>query len=133
MELPRELTEGATLRGKEFAWTVADFPSVLKRARKLGYACLGGQFQFRPPGATCEMYWLSADPDEREKGESWPAYADRSCAQVLDRFGAAVAASDFHEEAKRWPDVAELAGAGARPLEHLCFVAYFRKQDQASN
>jgi hypothetical protein len=133
VELPRELTEKATLRGNEFAWGVDDFPSVLNQARALGYSCLGGQFQFRPPGSTCEMYWLSADPDEREPNESLAAYAHRSCTLVLDRFRAVLTAADFLEEAKRWPDVAELSGPAATPLAHLCFVAYFQKEDRLSN
>lgn len=133
MELPGELTEKATLRGKEFAWSVADFPSVLVRAQELGYACLGGQFQFRPPGSTCEMYWLSADPDKREAQESWATFADRSCGEVLDRFRSVLSTVDFLKEAQRWPDVAELSGPAAEPREHLCFVAYFRDADRVSN
>ena len=133
MELPGELTEKATLRGKEFAWSVSDFPSVLTRARELGYACLGGQFQFRPPGSTCEMYWLSADPDKRKAQESWATFADRSCGEVLDRFRAILNTADFHTEAQRWPDVAELSGPEENPLAHLCFVAYFRDTGRASN
>ena len=128
MELPDELTEGATLRGKEFAWAVAEFPAVLAKARNLGFGCLGGQFQFRPPAGTCEMYWLSADPDRRESGEAWSDYADRSCALVLNRFRATLADSNFAEEAQRWPDVPELSGPLAAPLEHLCFVASFVRE-----
>jgi hypothetical protein len=125
VELPDELTEGASLRGKEFAWGVDAFPGVLAKAQLLGYACLGGQFQFRPPGATCEMYWLSAHPDRRAPDESWPDYAHRSCDQVLERFKVTLIGSNFVEEANRWPGVPELTGQSGEPLKHLCFVAYF--------
>jgi hypothetical protein len=125
VELPDELTEGASLRGKEFAWGVDEFPKVLAVASRQGFGCRGGQFQFRPPGATCEMYWLNACPDQRAAGEAWADYAVRSCAQVLERFNATLAGSDFIEEAKRWPDAPELTGPSAEPLRHLCFVAYF--------
>lgn len=55
MELPSELTVGADLRGREYAWLPQDVPAVITRAQELGYGCLGGQFQFRLPGATCEQ------------------------------------------------------------------------------
>ena len=128
MELPAELTNGASVRGKEFAWDIDSFPGVLAAAQHLGFGCLGGQFQFRAPGATCEMYWLSADPDQRADGESWPDYSARSCRQVLERFNARLASSNFVEEAARWPDIAELAGPTAEPLKYLCFVAYFVRE-----
>jgi hypothetical protein len=44
--LPPELTQGAILRDKEYAWELSDFPQALHRAPALGYACLGGQFWF---------------------------------------------------------------------------------------
>jgi hypothetical protein len=125
LELPDELTEGASLRGNEFAWRVDQFPNVMAKARRLGFGCLGGQFQFRPPGATCEMYWLSADPDQRGADEAWSDYAIRSCEQVLERFKATLVGSNLVEEASRWPDIPELTGPSAEPQRHLCFVAYF--------
>jgi len=65
----------------------ASFPSALAKAQAGGYACLGGQFQFRlDDGSTCEMYWLNADSTERTGGETWADYSRRSCAEVLHRF-----------------------------------------------
>ncbi len=133
MELPSELTAKADLRGNEYAWRPQDFPAIAARARELGYACLGGQFQFRVPGATCEMYWLNADPDERISSESWTAYSDRSCAQTIDRFKRVLTDTDFVAEARRWADVPQLASPSASPLDYLCFVAYFISERPVSN
>ena len=101
--LPPEITQGATARGNEYGWTLDAFPQVLSKAQALGYACLGGQFQFRLDDGTYEMYWLNADSDERRRGESWAEYGRRSCDEVLGRFKAAVANADFPKEASSWP------------------------------
>jgi hypothetical protein len=45
--LPPDVLQGAALRGNEYGWSVSLFPNALARAEALGYACLGGQFQFR--------------------------------------------------------------------------------------
>lgn len=125
MELPRELTEGATLRGREYAWSPDTFPSVLARAESLGFACLGGQFQFRTPDSTCEMYWLNADAADRSPNEAWDAYVARSSAEVLSAFSMLHPSTDFRAEALRWPDIPQLSGSDATPEQYLCFVAYF--------
>jgi hypothetical protein len=77
-ELPTAITIGADLRGNEYGWPIHSFPDALAKAEALGYACLGGQFQFRIDDGTCEMYWLSADSTERRPGEAWCAYGERS-------------------------------------------------------
>ena len=133
MELPCELTARATLRGREFSWRLEDFPAVLAKARSLGYGCLGGQFQFRAPSGTCEMYWLNADSEERRPGEPWSEFAAHSCSEVLERFNALVATTDFLAEAKRWFNVPEISGPETQPLDYLCFVAYFVLETEVSN
>jgi hypothetical protein len=125
MELPSELTEGASLRGNEYAWAPSAFPHVLASAEALGLACLGGQFQFRIPDATCEMYWLNADATDRLVDEPWSAYVARSSAEVSSAFSALLQSTDFVADAQCWSDVPELSGAGASPEQYLCFVAYF--------
>lgn len=125
MKLSSELTEGASLRGNEYAWAPSAFPHVLKSAEALGLACLGGQFQFRTPDATCEMYWLNADATDRLVDEPWSAYVARSSAEVSSAFSALLQSTDFVAEAQCWPDVPELSGVGASPEQYLCFVAYF--------
>jgi len=125
MKLPTELISGATLAGNEYAWDLSDFPDAIRRAAGLGYACLGGQFQFRTPWGTCEMYWLNADSSERKAGEPWPRYAERSCEEVLAAFQEIIKATDFSIEAKKWPTVPELSDSWPKARQYLCFVAYF--------
>ena len=101
------------------------FPDGLAKAEALGYACLGGQFQFRMDDATCEMYWLSADSTERRPGEAWCAYGERSCAEVMQRFQERVREVDFKTEALGWPAVRQGIEQGLDPLSRLVFVGYF--------
>ena len=118
-ELPSDVVEGATLRGNEYGWSISSFPDALARAEKKGYACLGGQYQFRlDDGSTCEMYWLSADSAERRSDESWPAYTHRSCSEVLKRFQQVASQADFAKEARSWQLEID-------PNKYLVFVAYF--------
>ena len=133
MELPSELTEGASLRGNEYAWVPDAFLGILARAEALGLACLGGQFQFRAPDATCEMYWLNADAADRLPAEPWDAYVARSTTEVRSAFTTLRQSTDFATEALRWSDVPELSGADASPEQYLCFVAYFIRERPAPN
>jgi hypothetical protein len=118
--LPSDISQGARLRGNEYGWSVSSFPDALTRAEAHGYACLGGQFQFRlDDGSTCEMYWLSADSKERALGESWADYSHRSCSEVQNEFQRLASATDFRKEASSWPSVQ------IDPTTTLVFVAYF--------
>ncbi|HTX16696.1 MAG TPA: hypothetical protein VMD77_15455 [Candidatus Baltobacteraceae bacterium] len=124
--LSPDVRTGASLRGNEYGWIVSAFPNALSKAENVGYACLGGQFQFRlDDGRTCEMYWLNADAPERAEGESWADYSRRSCAEVLQRFQCLVSETDFQKEASSWPVPID-------PVKNLVFVAYFvREKDWA--
>ena len=122
--LPPVVLEGATLRGNEYGWSLSSFPQAVARAEANGYACLGGQFQFRlEDGSTCEMYWLNADSEERATGESWPNYAHRSCSEVLDAFRHLFSGTDFRKEASNW-------SVQINPERDLVFVAYFVTENE---
>jgi hypothetical protein len=133
MELPSDLTEGASLRGHEYAWPLDAVPAVLAKAQLLGLGCLGGQFQFRTPDSICEMYWLNADSVDRSLDEPWDRYVTRSCSEVLSAFTALASSTNFHFEASRWSAVPELSGLGATPEQYLCFVADFMEESPAPN
>ena len=126
MELPSELTEEANLRGNEYAWPPSAFPKASKTAQALGFACLGGQFQFRTPTSICEMYWLNADSADRSANENWDDYVTRSNTEVLSAFSALVSSTNFRNEALRWTNVPDLSGPGVSPEQYLYFVAYFK-------
>ena len=125
--LPPDISQGATLLGNEYGWSISSFPDALTRAQAHGYACLGGQFQFRlDDGVTCEMYWLDSNSKERAPGESWVDYCHRSCSEVLSRFQNLVSATDFKKEASSW------ASVQIDPTKSLVFVAYFITEGELS-
>ena len=123
--LPPDITKGAAARGNEYGWTLDAFPQAIVKAQGLGYACLGGQFQFRLNDGTYEMYWLNADSNDRREREPWAEYVRRSCGEVLGRFNAVVASADFAKEASSWPSLATAMAQGLSIANHLVFVAYF--------
>jgi hypothetical protein len=124
-ELPPQVVEGARIAGNEYGWQIPSFPDALANAEALGYACIGGQFQFRLDGGTCEMYWLSADSNPRELGESWLAFSRRSCSEVKSGFEKLLTETDFVKQAMEWLPVREAMKEGLDPIQKLVFVAYF--------
>ena len=119
--LPPDIARGASLRGNEYGWQISAFPEALTNARSQGFACLGGQFQFRMPAGIYEMYWLSADSTDRRAGETWADYSQRSCSEVLDKFNDLISKTDFAKEAANWRP-------HASSIEGLVFVAYFETE-----
>ena len=119
--LPAEIAKGASLRGNEYGWAIPAFPEALAKAKSMGFACLGGQFQFRLPDAICEMYWLSPDATDQRDGEPWANFSIRSCEEVLSKFQDLVSKTNFAEEAANW-------NLNANSLETLVFVAYFESE-----
>ena len=117
-DLPSEVLEGSVLRGNEYAWTPESFPVALERAEVHGLECLGGQFQFHLNDGICEMYWLSADAQERLVGESWADYCRRSCSEVREKFQHIISNTDFSKEASGW-------NLSPSASQNLVFVAYF--------
>ena len=123
--LPPELASGSVFQDGEYAWKVAAFPSALAKASALGYACLGGQFQFRfGDGTICEFYWLAADSMGRQPGETWEEYAHRSCNEVGRKYEALANDTEFAAAAKKFESL-----VGNQPLsEILFFNPYFVKE-----
>jgi hypothetical protein len=119
--LPPEIVKGASLRGNEYGWPISAFPEALAKARSLGFACIGGQFQFRSPDSIFEMYWLTADPTDRCDREPWSDFSNRSCSEVMSKFEDLVSRTDFVKEAANWK-------LDARFAETLVFVAYFESE-----
>jgi len=124
-DLPSQIIKGAQLAGNEYAWDLAFFPNALASAEALGYACIGGQFQFRIDAGTCEMYWLNADSSDRMKNEPWLAYCRRSCFEVKRGFEKLASETNFVDQALQWIPIREAISQGVDPLQKLVFVAYF--------
>ena len=130
MPLPLILINKASLVGLEYAWRVDDFPMVLTEAMKHQLACIGGQFQFRFPDGTAEMYWLKADSTPQRQNESWFAYAVRSTNEVGCEFHKLCSQTDFAKEAMKWDFIRnKMEFEGINPIEYLCFVAYFIEEN----
>ncbi len=118
--LPPEITKGATLRGNEYGWSISSFPHALTKAEALGYACLGGTFEFRLDSGLgdYELYWLSVESEERAQGESWADYSRRSCTEVLQGFQRLISTTDFRKAASDQQLQSDLSS-------RLVFVAHF--------
>ena len=97
--LPPEIALGARLRRNEYGWDISAFPDALAKAQSLGYACLGGTFEFwLDPGlGDYEIYWIDAESKERTQRESWEDYVKRSCSEVLEKFQYLVSTTDFRK------------------------------------
>ena len=123
-DLPPELAREAVQSGQEFAWPVDIFPTIAEAAPGLGYACLGGQFQFqRPSGEIFEVYWLSADPSEREAAEPWSEFTTRSCMEVARGFTTLLQSAGLQAEVEKFKRMEVPTGETSR--SKLVFCAYF--------
>jgi hypothetical protein len=126
--LPLAVMDKASLRGREYAWSLADVPEVVAAAREAGIATLGGQIQFRLPNGTCELYWRCADVGEQRTSEPWVEYVARSADEVLAGVRQ-LPVTELITEGLQWREVAALHAAGADVAEYLCFVLYFDGPD----
>jgi hypothetical protein len=131
-DLPSVIARGASVRGGEYGWEIADFPHALSAAEMLGYACLGGQFQFRLQDGTCEMYGLNADSNDRRDSETWSEYCRRSCSEVSSAFKQLVANTDFRKLASEWPSLKTAIARGLDPMRAVVFIAYFVSESETT-
>ena len=69
LKLPQQLLAKAIRPGNEYGWAKTNVLNVIESTRKIQLSTIGGQAQYVWPDATCEMYWLSYDSDERKVGE----------------------------------------------------------------
>ena len=123
-DLPPELARGAIQNGKEFAWPVNVFRCVVAAAPDLGYACLGGQFQFLLAGGEIfELYWLNADSQERKAGEPWIEFAARSCMEVAQGFTVLLQSAALQDETDKFKRLE--ADTAETSRSNLVFSAYF--------
>jgi hypothetical protein len=130
MNLPDVMLNCADRSTNEEAWKIADFPMILDIATANRLACVGGQFQFRGPIGTAEMYWLNADSTQQLPHEEWYQYVERANREVRDAFVRLCSETDFDSEANGWHHIREAMESGliTDPKEHLVFVAYFNHE-----
>jgi hypothetical protein len=130
MNLPDAMLTRADRSSNEEAWKVADFPIILDVATANRLACIGGQFQFRGPIGTAEMYWLKADSPPQLPQEEWYQYVERANREVRDAFDRICSETDFDSEASGWDHIRDALESGliTDPKEHLYFVASFNPE-----
>lgn len=131
-KLPPEQLRRASLEGDEYAWRIIDIPSVIEAARLANLVNIGGQLQFRAPGATCECYWVEVDTYQSVSMSLPRAQLVAETARVAQaEFAKLLTQFDFFEEGRKtFPAVfAKLSEAGYDPREAMCFVWYLEAPD----
>lgn len=132
--LPTELLERASVRGKEYAWSIADIPEVIEAARRAGLINVGGQLQFRlPDGGTCECYWVEVDTFRSvPKSLPWDDRVAQTADRALVDFSHLESKYDFMEEGRRTfaKHLAEVEEQGGDAAKTMCFVWYVLSPEQ---
>lgn len=123
--LPSSVLAKATPSGNEYGWKPADVPEVIDAAEATGLATLGGQPQFIFPDATCELFWLNADPGARREKETWADYVHRSARGTKEAFERICEETDFEEAAREFAYLAAKLARGEDVLPHLRLLLYF--------
>ena len=130
--LPSSLMQRASLRGREYAWPLADIPDVIEAARRANLINVGGQLQFRIPGAgTCECYWVEVNTfDHVPKSLPWNERVERTAAAALTAYQQLHSDFDFLAEGRLAfaKQLDELERRGEDPAASMCFVWYARDQ-----
>ena len=124
-QLPKVILDKAIKRGNEFGWKQEDFIEVVEAARLNYLAIIGGQVQYRLPDATCELYWLSYDPNKRQPNENWLTYCDRTAKECLDKFNKLISTTDIEKEALAFQFLSDKKKNGVDISEYLTFILYF--------
>lgn len=122
---PASVLAKAHRSGNEYGWPLEAVEETIAAAQTVGLVTIGGQPQFCLPDGTCEMYWLNADATPRRLGESRDDYVRRSAEEVVSRFRALVAKTDFAKEANGWGFLREKMEAGVNVTQYLRFILYF--------
>ena len=134
--LPPELIRRASLRGREYAWSLDDIPDVIEAARAARLINIGGQLQFRlPEGGTCECYWIEVDTyRDVDKALPWDARVQLTAEAAQRQFAALPPKDVLVEEGGKGfgPHLAEAEKAGHEIADLMCFVWYVAAhQDEA--
>jgi hypothetical protein len=124
--LPETILKKAIKSGNEFGWRQTDFIETIETARKLKLGIIGGQVQYVLPDGTCELYWLAYDPDERQPGEDWIKYCNRTADEAISKFNDLVTTTDFEKEALTSFDfLKDKKEKGINIEDYKAFIVYF--------
>lgn len=125
--LPPDILARATLRGREYAWALDDIPAVIEAARKAGLINVGGQLQFRAPGATCEIYYVEVDTYKSvPKTLPYEERVEKTAEAALREFTHLRETEDFIAEGRKgFADVLrDYEAQGGDLSDIVCFVWY---------
>ncbi len=124
--LPETILNKAVRSGNEFGWRQQDFVETIETARKLRLGIIGGQVQYVLSDGTCELYWLTYDPDERRDGEKWLEYCNRTADETISKFKSLVTKTDFEKEALTSFDfLSDKKSKGINIADYRVFIIYF--------
>ncbi len=124
--LPETILKKAIKSGKEFGWRQTDFLDTIEKARKLKLGIVGGQVQYVLPDGTCELYWLAYDPTQRQSGEDWIEYCNRTADEAINKFRDLVTRTDFEKEALTSFDfLRDKKSKGIDIEDYKTFIVYF--------
>lgn len=131
--LPKEILGRATLRANEYAWPVAEIPSVIDAARLSNLVSIGGQLQFRiPDGGTCECFWVQVDTyQDVSKDLLWDERVNATAKSAHSQYQHLCRNYDFPAEIKKG-FAQHLEGIDLQESamsEAVCFVWYVKGPD----
>ncbi len=123
--LPKQIREKAIESCTEFGWRQHDFTEVVEVARQTPMAIVGGQVQYVFNDGTCELYWLSYDPDKRQEYEEWISYCNRTATQAKEKFDRLIKSTNFEKEAMTFEFLKNKRDKGIDIEKHRIFIIYF--------
>jgi hypothetical protein len=124
--LPGTILKKAIKSGNEFGWRQTDFIETIETARKLKLGIVGRQVQYVLPDGTCELYWLAYDTTERQSGEDWVTYCNRTAEETITKFNDLVTETDFEKEALTSFDfLRDKKSKGINIEDNRVFIIYF--------
>jgi hypothetical protein len=124
--LPKSILDKAIKSTNEFGWKQEDFVNVVEAAKENQMAVIGGQVQYIMPNATCELYWLSYDSENRKQNEDWNCYCNRSANECIEKFNKLISSVNIEKEAvESFEFLAHQKNKNVNLSEHLAFMLYF--------
>jgi hypothetical protein len=123
--LPETILKKAFRSGNEFGWRQTDFIETIETARGLKIAIVGGQVQYVFLDGTCELYWLSYDPTERQPGEDWIKFCNRTADETIKKFRDLTTKTDFEKEASSFDFLRDKKSKGVNIEDNKVFIIYF--------
>jgi hypothetical protein len=123
--LPQHILDKAIKIFNEYGWRKEDFIDVVKAAKEIPMAVIGGQVMYFLPDGTCELYWRSYDPADRKPEENWITYCNRTAKECIEKFKVLVTSIDIKAEALTIPFLENKDKEDVNIDDYKVFVLYF--------